>query len=608
MKTNKILLTGLVLTALAGTVMASTNNQVYTVGQYRNNVEANNSILYGEDNNVTQHNDGNVVKNILVGGYNNLVQHDAHNSITVGNSNNNNSANSVVSGFHNTITNADNSIAGGTQNASHSANTLVFGNTNAIDFESDNSFAGGENVKLKGKNSFVFGEGAVVNADNAYAIGKEATANAENTIAIGNQAKTTYENTVAIGNNVTTGKKGSIGIGSDITNTNGYGIVIGNSSSTNSLGGVVIGDFSKSTSDNGVAIGNSNEAASNSTAVGSIASATGVTSVAIGSMVTAEGTSSVNIGHFNMGASNYSTLIGDANIIQHSDHLEDPEGDVAIGSSNVAQDSYNVIMMGKDNEVTNADYAVAIGNSASVTKNESIALGHNANANTVIGTASIDINGETHTFAGTTPVGTVSIGDSGKERTITNVAAGRISDTSTDAINGSQLNAVVEETNKIGTKVNNHEERITANENHIGDLENKITNVGHDTLNQANSYTDSQVAKVGASAAALSALHPLDYNPDHKTDIMAGVGHYKGKTAVALGVAYRPNENVLLSLGTTVNGKDTMVNAGVSYKVGAKDSTYRSPASMAKDIDDLKAIVNKLVEENKQLREQVNSK
>ena len=491
MKANKIL-TSLVLTSLvAGTAMASSNNQSFNVGHYRTTLEADNSIIYGTDINVTQHNDGNVVRNIIAGGYNNLVQHDAHNSVTIGTSNNNNSANSIVSGFHNTITNADNSIAGGTQNATHSSNTLVFGNTNAIDFESDNSFAGGENVKLKGKNSFAFGEGAVVNADNVYAIGKGATANAENTI--------------------------------------------------------------------------------------------------------------------------------------------------------------------------------AIGNSASVTEKESIALGHNSNANTVEGTSSIAINGEVHTFAGTTPVGTVSIGDTGKERTITNVAAGRIDATSTDAINGSQLNAVInsmnfptvvdgknttvaETVNINGGKeyqVNLNKDitvdSVTADKANIGgvtidnsginaggktitnvarstdansaatvgqlnDLQNAMNNADAATLSRANSYTDSQVAHVGASAAALSALHPLDYNPDHKTDIMAGVGHYKGKTAVALGVAYRPNENVLLSLGTTINGKDTMVNAGVSYKVGAKDSTYRSPASMAKDINDLKAIVNKLVEENKQLREQVNSK
>lgn len=105
-----------------------------------------------------------------------------------------------------------------------------------------------------------------------------------------------------------------------------------------------------------------------------------------------------------------------------------------------------------------------------------------------------------------------------------------------------------------------------------------------------------------ASATALAALHPLDYNPDHKVDVMGAVGHYRGNTAVALGVAYRPNENMMFTIGTSINGKDTAVNAGVSYKVGAKESTYRSQAAMAKDIEDLKAMVNQLHEENGDLK------
>ena len=150
------------------------------------------------------------------------------------------------------------------------------------------------------------------------------------------------------------------------------------------------------------------------------------------------------------------------------------------------------------------------------------------------------------------------------------------------------------------------EDTDAVNVSQLKEVESKITGIGSNVVNQAKSYTDQQVGRVGAASAALSALHPLDYNPDHKTDIMAGVGHYKGKTAAALGVAYRPNENTMLTFGATVGDRDTMLNAGVSYKVGAKDSTYRSPASMAKDIDDLKAIVAKLVKENADLKTSLN--
>ena len=105
-----------------------------------------------------------------------------------------------------------------------------------------------------------------------------------------------------------------------------------------------------------------------------------------------------------------------------------------------------------------------------------------------------------------------------------------------------------------------------------------------------------------ASASALAALHPLDYNPDHKVDVMGGVGHYRGKTSVALGAAYRPNENLMFTVGTAINGKDSSVNAGVSYKVGANDSTYKSQASLAKDVEDLKQMVIKLQAELEEAR------
>lgn len=439
MKTNKILLSALALTTLAGTAMASENNQSFNVGHYRSTLEADNSILYGEDINVTQHNDGKVVKNILIGGYNNMAQHDANNSLTIGSGNNNNSANSIVAGDHNTITNAKNSIAGGWQNASHSENTLVFGNTTAIDFSSDNSFAGGERTRLRGKNSFAFGEGAEVDGDNVYAIGKEAIVTASNSLAIGNGAKATEENSVAIGNNSIT--------------------------------------------------------------------------------------------------------------------------------------------------------------------------------NTAIGTESETINGTTHTFAGSAPLGTVSIGDINKERTVTNVAAGRISDASTDAVNGSQLHAVIEETDKIGTKVNSHETRINdisakADKNkevlgnhevRINDLEDKVNVIGPNAIKEANNYTDSQVAHVGAQSAALAGLHPLDFNKDDKASYAASVGHYRNANAVAVGAFYRPNERTMVS-GAVSFGKHLQANVGVAFKTGKGSEYINEAKSKDSRIEKLEALVEKLTAEVAELK------
>lgn len=142
---------------------------------------------------------------------------------------------------------------------------------------------------------------------------------------------------------------------------------------------------------------------------------------------------------------------------------------------------------------------------------------------------------------------------------------------------------------------------ITDNKAQIDNLVNQIGN-NDAKINSMISNTRHEARRGIASASALAALHPLDYNPDHKVDVMGGVGHYRGKTAVALGAAYRPNENLMFTVGTAINGKDSSVNAGVSYKVGAKDSTYKSQASLAKDVEDLKQIVAKLQAELEEAR------
>lgn len=175
-----------------------------------------------------------------------------------------------------------------------------------------------------------------------------------------------------------------------------------------------------------------------------------------------------------------------------------------------------------------------------------------------------------------------------------------------DGIDG--LNAKVAD-NANGIKANAdaikaNKDNIAINKAAIDELAAHIDNGGNNmnALNSKINDVQKESRQGIASASALAALHPLDYNPDHKVDVMAGLGHYRGKTAAAIGAAYRPNENVMFTIGTSINGKASAINAGVSYKVGAKDSTYRSQAAMAKDIDDLKAMVNKLHEENSELK------
>lgn len=178
----------------------------------------------------------------------------------------------------------------------------------------------------------------------------------------------------------------------------------------------------------------------------------------------------------------------------------------------------------------------------------------------------------------------------------------------TNGING--LNGkVVDNTKDIKANadaIKANKDNIDLNKATIDKLADRVVN-GTNTLNNRINDVQKESRRGVASASALAALHPLDYNPDHKLDIMAGLGHYHGNTAVALGVAYRPNENVMFSGGVSINGKDTAVNAGVSYKVGAKDSTYRSQSQVNQEIDALKAMVAQLHEENGELKAIINN-
>lgn len=475
--------------------------------------------------------------------------------------------NNFIGGTNNTVTNNAKSVGVvGYQNTVGGNNAVAFGENNIAN--GTNSFAGGNNSKAEGRNSFAYGSHAEALTEYTYAIGSQARTSAYNTIAIGNGSYSSGPNAIAIG--VTT----------------------------------------KSQSDNTVALGSSvTTTLNNSIGIGSVVNANGVSSVAIGHTVSTEGTSAVNIGNANVGASKYSTLIGSYNTVDHTDHLEDPEGDTLIGSANIVQDGYYATILGKDNEINNANYAVAVGRNASVTSNESVAIGHEAKANTVIGTSSYVINNNTYNFVGNAPVGTVSVGDANKERTITNLSAGRISDNSTDAVNGSQLFATINAINTNGnqidsikSRVDRHDQRIDYLQDNIADhsarineLERNQNNLTQDFDKKLNSVNQ-RVNKLGASSAALAGLHPLEFNRNDKVSYAISYGHYRNSNAVALGVFARPNERIMLGFGATL-GAENQYNVSVAFKTG-KGSDYVQEAKDAQSrISKLEALVNQLVEE-----------
>lgn len=180
----------------------------------------------------------------------------------------------------------------------------------------------------------------------------------------------------------------------------------------------------------------------------------------------------------------------------------------------------------------------------------------------------IDVNKVT---AGTVSVGNTTIttdgltikdgpsitkdGIDGGNKQVTHVAAGDISEKSTDAVNGSQLFAT--------------NQQVAQNAQSINKLGNRIN-------------------KVGAGAAALAALHPLDFDPDDKWDIAAGYGNYNGENAAAIGAYYRPNEDTMFSVGGSFGNGENMVNAGVSLKLGQGNHVSTSKVAMAKEIKDLR--------------------
>ena len=183
-----------------------------------------------------------------------------------------------------------------------------------------------------------------------------------------------------------------------------------------------------------------------------------------------------------------------------------------------------------------------------------------------------DLKGLNSVTTNTLTVGDVKIDNSGinaGNKKITNVAAGDISANSTDAVNGGQLWKTNQTINNIGGAVNE-----------LGD----------------------RMDRVGAGAAALAALHPLDFDPDDKWDVAAGYGNYKDAHAVAVGAFYRPNEDTMFSVGGSFGGGDNMVNAGVSLKLGQGNHVSTSRVALAKEVEDLKAIVKAQSAEIKAMR------
>lgn len=287
--------------------------------------------------------------------------------------------------------------------------------------------------------------------------------------------------------------------------------------------------------------------------------------IAIGSFAGSGATGNKNVW---LGTGQAGGSTGNNTVLIGSNSTVDGNFNYGIGHNAVLKGESNAVV-GAYNHVT-ANNTYVLGDHVDTTLNNAVVLGSHSTAESsdVVNTPSYIYAGGTVNFAGTAPVSTVSVGATNQERTITHVAAGRVSADSTDAINGSQL--------------------YGANQQ-IDNLYNKISNIGK----EAN--------KGDARAAALAALHPMQFDPDNRVQVMGGIGHYKDANALALGVGYYPKENLLLTAGATVNDH-IMANLGVSYKFGENKTLQKiSPASY----NALEQRVDTLEAQNKKLQETV---
>ena len=384
----------------------------------------------------------------------------------------------------------------------------------------------------------------------------------------------------------------------------------------------------------------------------------GYNSVAVGANTVVTGTNTIAIGRDNKVTGNDSVVIGGGNgtieadqasVIGYNNYVGNNKEQTVLGANNTV-DNQGAVVVGTHSVVRGID-AVVIGNNASAPVQNSVAIGTNSQTDNPVGVRQVVLNGVTHVFAGESPNSVVSFGSkksdtysgiSNYNRQLHNVSAGRVDPSSLDAVNGSQLFAAYDEIETNGTHiaklqkdVNCLDKRVTRNTTNISNLTSKVDN-GFTTINNTLTATNErvvqnsqailnntdrinnhetritdlerntvgqisnvmhEVAKAGASNAALSALHYLGYNSDDKLTFAVGYGHYKNANDVALGMFYAPTEHVMFSLGATLANK--MINAGVSFRLGKGSEYETNHKGKIKQLEDL---VNQLVAEVEELK------
>ena len=564
----------------------------------------------------------------------------------------NNSNGSLVFGAGNEITNSITSISGAPTSGGDNPNALRNSVKDAVKVAKGGGATmalGGGNkadytlrTSMIGINNTVTGANGAESADNFVAgVGNTGT-NVQHLTAIGSKNTVSdANNTVIVGDNrKVTGANNSVIIGSsdaETTTTVNDAVAIGHNTEVSAEGGVALGSKSKATVAAGAAgYDISTKAASTDTSstwkatasavsVGDVANdvTRQITSVAAGT----NDTDAVNVAQLKKVETKISTVEADAK--KHTTVIAGANTTVTPGTNANGGAEYKVAVNKDLVEMSSANFGKATDDVRARIDKDSARFFNGSENIGITPTDGIKIENtdtleqakfdKTGMYAseGNTTVYYTTNAISAGNQIIKNVKAG-VADT--DAVNVSQLKRVQDEiaastsvtTVTAGDHIkvtptvngNTHDYKVSLADDIADQITNNTTNISKNTNDIKNikgnlSKIDKRVDKSVAGAAALAALHPLDFDPDAKWDFAAGYGHYRSGNAAALGAFYRPNEDVQLSVGSTVGSDETVFNAGLSVKVGAHSNVSRSRVAIGKEVLALKKTV---AEQNAQIQ------
>ena len=562
-----------------------------------------------------------------------------------------NSNGSLIMGAGNEITNSVKSISGAPDDGGNSAKELAETLRTAVKDANGGGATmalGGGNkadytlrTSMIGINNTVTGTNGAKSADNlVMGVGNTAS-NVQHLTAIGSKNTVSdANNTVIVGDNrKVTGANNSVIIGSsdaETTTTVNDAVAIGHNTEVSAEGGVALGSKSKATVAAGAAgYDISTKAASTDTSstwkataaavsVGDVANdvTRQITSVAAGT----NDTDAVNVAQLKKVETKISTVEADAK--KHTTVVAGANTTVTSGTNANGGAEYKVSVNKDLVEMNSANFGKATDDVRARIDKDSARF-FNGSENIGITPKGVQIeNTDTleqakfdkygmYASEGDKTVYYTTTGISAGDQIINNVKAG-VADT--DAVNVSQLKRVQDQiaastqvtTVTAGDHIkvtptvngNTHDYKVSLADDIADQITNNTTNISKNTNDIKNikgdlSKMDKRVNKSVAGAAALAALHPLDFDPDAKWDFAAGYGHYRSGDAAAIGAFYRPNEDVQLSVGSTVGSDETVFNAGLSVKVGAHSGVSRSRVAIGKEVLALKKTV---AEQNAQIQ------